>query len=173
VQWRSPITMLVLLVLLVAGGWYGYTVVRSPTSSSPTTSATGSHCLQWKTYPKGAAITSTDLTVNVYNAGTVSGQADKVLTALHARGFVEGVAANSPAGIEADNVTIVTPTPRSPVVSLVKSQFNGTVQVSPGSALGSGVDVVIGDHYGGIDAKAPRTLTVAAATRVCIKRAVG
>lgn len=168
-SWRSPITLLVLVVILVGGFYFGYKSFTSSNPSSTGTTTSGS-CINWKTIPAGTRVIAKSITINVYNAGTVSGEAAKVLTALHNRGFREGVAANPPAGIEADNVTIRTERPRSPIITLVKEQFNGTVVVSAGAALNKGIDIIIGSGYAGIDTKAPTQTIVDSPIRVCIRR---
>lgn len=167
-RWRSPITLLVLVVLLVGGAWLGYQALTSSNPSQATGPVTPGACIQWKTIPAGTTITAKAILVNVYNAGSKSGEAAKVLASLHARGFRAGVAANPPAGIEADNVTIRTERPHSPVTTMVKDQFNGTVLVTAGPAISKGLDVIIGSAYAGINPKAATKTVLAAPVRVCI-----
>lgn len=177
-QWRTPITLAVLLVILLGAAYYGWQTVVDPATEpdasttpapTPPTTSTRPPCLEKKTYPQGATIHATSFKVNVYNAGGVSGQAGDVLTALHEKGFQEGVADNPPPSITATNVSILTSTPRSPLARLVQEQFKGAVRLVPGPNLGVGVDVVIGPAFVGMDRSAPADLTLEEATTVCIE----
>jgi LytR cell envelope-related transcriptional attenuator len=179
VKWRTPITLAVLLVILLGAAYYGWQTVVDPPSTSDTakTPPKKSHkpstpppkpvCLAKKTYPKGFTVHAGAFKVNVYNAGGVSGQAGDVLTALHSNGFREGVADNPPAGVTADNVSILTPTQNSPIARLVQEQFKGKVLLVPGPNLGIGVDIVIGSNFVGVDPSAPDTLTLTDRATVC------
>ena len=89
---------------------------------------------------------------------------------LSVNGFQQGLAANAPAGVTATNVTILTSTPASPRVQLVKAQFKGPVKVLAGPDLASGVEVIVGPEFVGMQRqvrRTPRTLTVQKATTVC------
>jgi LytR cell envelope-related transcriptional attenuator len=175
VKWRTPITLAVLLAILLGAAYYGWQTVVDPstdTSQSPTTPTKSTPtpkpvCVQKKTYPKGFTVHAGAYTVNVYNAGGVSGQAGDVLAALHSKGFKEGVADNPPARVTASNVSILTPSPNSPIARLVQEQFKGKVLLVPGPNLGIGVDVVIGSSFVGVDPAAPDSLTLKAAATVC------
>lgn len=180
-QWRTPITLVVLLVILLGAAYYGWQTVVDPgdpgaaTTPDPTppTKTTKRACVQEKTYPKGATIRATSFKVNVYNAGGISGQAGDVLSALHDNGFQEGVADNPPPSVTAINVSILTSTPNSPLARLVQQQFKGNVRLVPGPNLGVGVDVVIGPSFNGMEPSAPAVLTVEEATTVCTEFADG
>ena len=177
-QWRTPITLAVLLMILLGAAYYGWQTVVDPAtdsgaSTTPTPSTTSQTtkqvCLQKKTYPKGATIRATSFKVNVYNAGGISGQAGDVLTSLHSNGFQEGVAANPPPTVMATNVSILTSTPNSPLARLVQEQFKGKVRLVPGPNLAVGVDIVIGANFIGVNPSAPNVLTLQERATVCVK----
>jgi LytR cell envelope-related transcriptional attenuator len=177
VQWRTPITLTVLLLILLGAAYYGWQTVVSPATESgatpPTSPTKTKHtkqvCQQTKTYPKGTTVKATSFKVNVFNAGGISGEASNVLTTLHSKGFQEGVADNPPPRVTATNVSILTSARHSPIAELVKEQFKGRVRLMPGPNLAVGVDIVIGDKFIGVDPSAPTQLTVKRATRVCVK----
>jgi len=175
VQWRTPITLAVLLAILLGAAYYGWHTVVAPvtshnvtTPSTPHKPATTQVCTQHKTYPKGTQIRAQSFRVNVFNAGGVSGQASDVLAALQTRGFRQGIADNPPAGVTATNVTILTVSPDQPQARLVQQQFQGPVKLVPGPNLAPGVDVVVGSAYQGLASKAPDALTVTKPTTVCV-----
>jgi hypothetical protein len=178
VRWRTPITLAVLVVIVLGAAYYGWHTVVSPVTSSdegsPTPTRHTNHqrthlvCTQKKTYPKGTQIGAGSFKVNVYNASAVSGRAAEVLAALVNNGFQSGVAANPPTSVTATNVTILTRTPNSPRVQLVKQQFKGPVKLVPGPELAVGIDVVLGAEFQGVAPDAPGTYTVAKATTICL-----
>ncbi|MDP9220246.1 MAG: LytR C-terminal domain-containing protein [Actinomycetota bacterium] len=177
-QWRTPITLAVLLMILLGAAYYGWRTVVDPATDPgasttppppPTSETTKQVCLQKKTYPKGATIRATSFKVNVYNAGGISGQAGDVLTSLHSKGFQEGVAANPPPRVMATNVSILTSTPNSPLARLVQEQFKGKVRLVPGPNLAVGVDIVIGANFIGVNPSAPNVLTLRKPATVCVK----
>jgi hypothetical protein len=114
-------------------------------------------------------VRATSFRVNVFNAGGISGQAADVLASLHNQGFQEGVAANPPSKVTASNVSILTPSPNSPIAQLVAKQFKGKVLLTPGPNLAVGVDVVIGANFVGMNPSAPSSLTLTKQTKVCTK----
>jgi LytR cell envelope-related transcriptional attenuator len=177
VQWRTPITLAVLLVILLGAAYYGWQTVvdpqtdggAAPTTPTKTTKTTKPVCLQKRVYPKGKTFKAGSFKVNVYNAGGISGQASDVLSALHDKGFQEGVADNPPAKVTATNVSILTSTPNAPQARLVQEQFKGKVLLVPGPNLGIGVDIIIGTNFVGVDPSAPSELTLQEPTTVCTK----
>jgi hypothetical protein len=175
------VTLLVLVGILLVAAYYGWQTVVNPSSEAETpthtptttksTPQTKVVCIRHKTFKKGTTIEAKTVKVNVYNAGTVLGQAGQVLTSLTHNGFREGIADNPPPGITATNVTIITHNPKSPQVRLVKQQFEGLVKiaVAPRSGLALGVNVVIGSNFVGVRPTAPTTYTLAHAITVCTK----
>ncbi len=176
-KWRTPITLAVLLVILLGAAYYGWQTVvdpqtdasGTPTTPTDTTKTPKPVCLQKRVYPKGKTFKAGSFKVNVYNAGGVSGQAGDVLSALHDKGFQEGVADNPPAKVTATNVSILTSTPNAPQARLVEAQFKGKVLLVPGPNLGVGVDIIIGTNFVGVDPAAPSQLTLRQPATVCTK----
>lgn len=176
-QWRTPITLVVLLVVVLGAAYYGWQTVISPVTHTSSSETTGPHkvtvtvgvCEKSTTLPKGTVVRSRSFKVNVFNSGTVSGKAGDVLSALHTKGFRIGIASNPPAGLKATNVTILTTHEGDPHVELVRDQFKGTVKVVPGPKLAPGVDVIIGNGFVGMNADAPESLTLKAPADICVK----
>jgi hypothetical protein len=155
VGWRTPITLLVLLGVLLGAAFYGYQTVISPaTGSDDKSSSSGPKCVKRQVFHRGQAILARDVVVNVYNSGSIAGLAGDTVAALHRNGFEAGVAENAPPGVSATNVTIVTRNRRLPQVRLVASQFKGHVAIRLGKPLAVGVNVIVGDDFVGVDHQA-------------------
>jgi hypothetical protein len=168
VGWKTPVTLLVLLGVLLGAAYYGYQTVISPATGDDTSTKTATkQCAKARVFHRGQKIVSKDVVVNVYNAGSIAGLAGSTLDALHHNGFLRGVADNAPAGVGATNVTIVTRHPRLPQVKLVANQFKGHVAVRPGRPLAAGIDVVVGDDFVGIDRSALKRLSLHHLVRTC------
>jgi hypothetical protein len=168
VGWKTPVTLLVLLGVLLGAAYYGYHTVISPATGNDTSTKTPvTKCTKQRIFHRGQTIVSKDVLVNVYNAGSIAGLAGSTLDALHHNGFLRGVADNAPPGIGATNVTIVTRHPRLPQVKLVANQFKGRVALRPGRPLAAGIDVVVGDRFVGVNRKALKRLRLHHVVRTC------
>lgn len=155
-NWKTPVTMLVLLGILLGAAYYGWSTIVSPdqdkdnaATQTPATKKTPG-CTSVKRFKKGQAVRAEDIRVNIYNAGQIPGIAGETLDALTSKGFKDGVASNAPEAMSATNVTIVTKEPKSPEVRLVRIQFRGPVKVVKGE-LSPGIDVLVGDEFQSVD----------------------
>lgn len=155
-NWKTPVTLVVLLVILLGSAYYGWqAVTETATSATPTTPTTTPKTTKCKhtTTRKAQRVQATDIVVNVYNAGSVSGLASATSSDLSAKGFQSGEVTDAPAGVQATNVTILAKATRSPEVRLVANQFEGPVAFRKDD-IGPGVDVVVGDAFQAVDAQA-------------------
>jgi len=168
VSWKTPITLVVLLVVLLGAAFYGWKTIISPArdDDDPPTVAAPT-CDETETFERGQVIRSKDILVNVYNAGSVSGLAGETLDVLASRGFEPGKADNAPTGTHATNVTIITSDKKSPSVTLVAAQFKGKVEVVKGEDLAPGIDIVVGNEFKGVDKKAKKKLKVKEEVTTC------
>lgn len=148
-SWKTPITLLVLLGILLGAAYYGWSTVLGPEeekkddTASPPADNTCDEVVRWK---KGQRVKAADVRVNIYNGGLVSGLAGETLDALTAKGFRPGNATNAPESLSTPNVAIITADPESPEVRLVRIQFRGAVQIIDDD-LGRGIDVLVGDDF--------------------------
>ena len=166
--WKTPITMLVLLVLLLGAALYGWQTIISPaTEDDTTTSPRKPKCDDVQEFRRGELIRSEDVVVNVYNAGSIANLAADTLSDLESRGFQPGVADNAPSTVDASNVTIVTTTKQAPEIKLVALQFKGLIEYTSGLPLDPGIDVVVGDGFKGIDRAAKKMLRVKRDVSTC------
>jgi hypothetical protein len=166
VAWKTPVTLLVLLGVLLGAAYYGWSTIVS--AGSPSTKVTPSvTCTTTKVIKRGGRLISKNVVVNVYNAGSVNGLAGRTLLALRARGFRSGVAANAPAGVFARGVVVLAARRRSPQAQLVARQFHGRVRFGRARALAPGVDVVVGDFFPGVRKKVTHAIAIRTPVRTC------
>lgn len=166
---RTPVTLTVLLMLVLGGGWYGWTQFQEP-FDNPFADRSRS-CVN-RTIAAGNTLQPDQVVVNVYNAGTRVDLASSTLTDLARRGFRRGLATNAPGRIDVATIAILDRDKSTADVRLVRGQFQGRVPVERGPDLGArGIDVVVGDRYRGLTRPAPRTAPVRDDLTICVPRA--
>jgi len=172
VNWKTPVTMLVLLGILLGAAYYGWSTIVNPedktgtdTAQTPTKKKKPA-CTPAKRFKKGQAVRAEDILVNVFNAGVSAGLAGETLDALTSKGFKGGIASNAPEAMSAANVTIVTQEPKSPEVRLVRIQFRGPVKVVKGE-LSPGIDVLVGDKFQSVDSTIRTQITLQKNIQAC------
>jgi hypothetical protein len=168
---RTPLTLLVLLLVLFGGAVYGWSaVVGGGGSDSPST--TPQDCATRTLSPGGGRLQASQVTVSVFNAGTVQGLATETLNKLHKRGFEKGAVADATAGVR--KVAVWTSTPDDPAVTLVARQFKGTAKiVNTDSVLGEGINVIVGNHFKGLSKRAKTSIKVTEPAAVCTSTKTG
>ncbi len=169
-NWKTPITLLVLLGVLLGAAYYGWQTVIAPATENDETappSETTPTCQQVPEFRKGDKVRARDVTVNVYNAGIISGLADDTLNALADKGFKPGESANAPDDILTTNVTILVGERTTPLIRLVARQFKGPIRFERGPELDPGVDVLIGNEFRAVDRSANSFVRVKRAIMTC------
>ncbi len=145
-------TMVVLIALLAFAGLYGWRAISS--SGDDTTASerpkAGKGCDPG--LKKGDQVTTREVTVSVFNAGSRSGLAAETQDQLVARNFIRGDIGNAPAGFSGvRQVRVLAPTVNDPAARLVALQFGRhTIVQATRNDLGAGVDVVVGNDYVGL-----------------------
>lgn len=154
---RTPFTLLVLLAILCYGAWWGYTnVIRGVPAAPPTP------CVD-QPVTKGK-LSSSQVTVSVYNGGEKRGLAGDVGRSLRGRGFKVQQTGNT--GEKIGKTVIVGANAKDPEVLLVKRFFKDSV-VRADKRPDRSVEVLVGNKYGGFDKTAKTTYTVKTST-VCL-----
>jgi len=163
----TGVTLLVLLALVGAGGYYGYQELFSPVEEDATAASPGARGCE-AGLRKGERVRTRDVTVSVLNAGTRSGLAGQVQQQLVRRGFIAGTAENAPEDQQVRFVRILAPTRSDPAARLVAVQFGDRTYIQRSREdLGPGVDVIVGDRFKGLVRGAPRRLRATAAGSGC------
>jgi len=154
-KWASPITLLMLLGLLGWGLWWGWQQLSRPAQVVP-----AAPCVTHS----ASVLTSTQVTVQVMNAGTVAGLAGQITEQLRNKGFTTKPPRNTDGPI--DNTVVVGATADEPAVQLVLGFFPGA-EVRPDGRTDGTVDVLVGDTFGGFNEAAPTEIGVPGGT-VCL-----
>jgi hypothetical protein len=158
------LTLTVAAAIFAFGGITGF---RLLTSSADT--ADPAPTCTTKTVAKGEPLDSNLVTVNVFNASTRSGLANRVTINLQSNGFLGGTIGNNESATKPRRVAILTDDPRDPRVRLVAQQFKDEVAFrKPDISVSSGVIVIVGDDYSGLRSEAPKKITSDREITACV-----
>jgi hypothetical protein len=158
IHWRTPITMVILLAILVGGGWWGW--------KSLITSSAEQTCAE-QTLPNNRLVPK-QVVLNVYNGGARAGSAQRVADALKKRGFNIGKVANEPKGDKVDVAELRGAAANAPELQLVAGQLNQKAVPVPDERTDHTVDLVIGAGFGSVKLKGMPSVQVAPGTKVCL-----
>jgi hypothetical protein len=154
--------MLTLVVILAAGGYYGWLGVTegwfeegSPTATEET--APEETC----TTPPPVVVRARQVRVSVYNAGAPVGQAGQVMDALAGQGFRQGEVSDAPGNVAVGGVVVWPGRADADQARLVQEQFrNARLAQGRRRALGPGVNVLVGNDFLALSPQAPRRIEV-------------
>lgn len=172
---RTRVIIIALLALVVLGGWWGWGAFMHPENK---VAACTTQSL--------STLTTTQVQVRVYNAGTVAGRASEVASILKSLGFVisstgnAAPAADSNSSSQSDqdavltaaassSVTITGASTDDPEVNLVAGYFPGATIVADGRA-DHRVDITVTDSSAMPDQTAARSVPVPSG-EVCLPAA--
>ena len=161
----TAVTLLVLLAILCAMAVYGFRELTAPLPGVPSANETCSEDeKQIQEFLKRR-----EVQVSVFNAGSRDGFAGATLEAAEEAGFLAGNAGNAPRSEEVRRAVVWTTKPDDPAAKLVAQAFGRRTQVEVTKTdLGPGIDVLVGNRFRGIDAKAPKRIRLPAPVETCI-----
>ncbi|GAA1928981.1 hypothetical protein GCM10009737_33630 [Nocardioides lentus] len=162
---RAAITLLVLTVVLLAGGAWAWSALFSPLPESVFGGGEEEAVCTDREVEAGSRLTPDGVTVSVVNAGDRQGAAGQTLERLVDAGFAEGVEDNAPDDADVRRVQIWTDDPSSPAVRLVAS-YLGDPRIEQREVDVPGVYVVVGDEFDELSEGRPR-IRVPDDTTVC------
>jgi len=145
---RTGILLLLMVVLLAGTGWFGYKSLTAPIAKA------GPTC---NSQTVAGSLSSSQVTVRVYNAGTQNGLAASIQKQLQGKGFQVPYVGNSSQAIE--ETTIVGSKIDAPEVKLVAGFFPKS-KITEDNRKDHTVDVIVGDSFGGLDETAPTQIAV-------------
>ncbi|GAA1391591.1 LytR C-terminal domain-containing protein [Luteococcus peritonei] len=152
----TPITLLALLAILILGARWGYRNVVAPPPPPPLVPCVDQNV--------GKALTTKQVTVQVYNGGSKSGLAKIVATQLRGAGFTIAKTGNTE--VEVGATQIIGADVNNPEVKLVAGFFKGAKVTADGRADHT-VEVRVGNAATGFNPKAPHQIAVTSPT-VCL-----
>jgi hypothetical protein len=158
IHWQTPITMVVLIGILVGGGWWGW--------KSLTESTADPNCVQQK-LPNNRLVPKL-VVVNVYNGGAKAGTAAATAAALQKRGFNIGRIMNEPNGNKIALLAVRGATAKAPEVLLVAGQLSQKASVAADSRPDHTVDIVLGKGYTKLNPKGLPSVAVPGNQTVCV-----
>ncbi|MET0449982.1 MAG: LytR C-terminal domain-containing protein [Aeromicrobium sp.] len=158
------LTMVVAAAVFVVGTIVGVRLLTASTGEA----AVAETCTS-SVVASGSDLNSNVVTVNVFNASTRSGLANRVLINLQANGFLGGQIGNSTSAAKPRRVAILTDDKQDPRVKLVASQFRDKVEYAPADIqVEDGVIVIIGDDYRGLVKEPVTTIKTDRDIPVCV-----
>lgn len=161
---RRSLVLTIAGVLFLGGLMIG---VKLLTASADT--ATPAPTCADRTVNAGEKLTSNLVTVNVFNASRRAGLANRVTINLQRNGFLGGQIGNSTSAAKPRRVAILTNDRNDPRVKLVAAQFRDEITyVKPDITVDSGVIVIVGDDYSGLEKKATSSITAGQAVTMCV-----
>ncbi len=159
------LTLTVAAAIFLIGGVVGF---RLLTAGTDPVAAAAPTCKN-EVITAGNPIDSNVISVNVFNASSRSGLANRALIDLQANGFRGGQIGNSNSATVPRRVAILTDTPDDPRVALVAAQFKDKVEfAAPDIAVEDGITVVVGDQYRGLKSDAETSTTSDTDMTVCV-----
>jgi hypothetical protein len=158
-----PLTLLVATAVFLVGTFVGFRLLTAGTDDAVATE----QCTE-SVVAAGTDLNSNVVTVNVFNASTRSGLANRALIDLQANGFLGGQIGNSESATQPRRVAILTDDAEDPRVKLVAEQFKDKVEFAPADIqVEDGIIVVVGDDYRGLKSESTTTITTDRDIAVC------
>jgi hypothetical protein len=162
-NWKTPVTLVVLILMVVGGSVIGWHYATQDMPSLRDAAEADKPTVTCETLNRGQALEAGAVTVNVYNTPKgVPNMAGTTLTQFVERGFLGGTAEDSERVIPERRVLLTAEDPKSPQVQLVRKQLKGEVPVrAADEAVTRGeVNVYVGSRFRGLLENTPTEVRV-------------
>lgn len=157
-------TLLVLLLICLAMGAWGFRTLSQGFPESPISTNTGPYCVD-RPVAAGDRVYPQDVMVSVYNAGRRAGGASRIMGDLADLGFAQGLTGNVDSDVR--RVQVWSDDPDNPAVQLVARQFGRRTNISGGHPeMGQGVVVVVGEQLRGVPGRV-KNIKAGADSTIC------
>lgn len=171
-NFRTPLTLMALIAVLVFGLLVGWRLMTEPVPSLRDSTGSSEPSCQVQELKAGSTLRSSQVTINVLNSGSTPNLAGDTMRALTKRGFEGGLTGNAPQGVRAKSVVILDPDPKSSQVRLVAKQFDHRPSVQKSTDNDpAAVDIIVGNRFrvsSDLDRNARTSLKVRGTTDVCV-----
>ncbi len=149
-RWQTPVTLLMLLGVLVGGGWWGW--------NSLTRGSAEPQCTM--TQLPNNRLTPGNVVINVYNAGAKNGTAKATADLLKRRGFLIGKISNEPNNEKVPALAVKGAAANAPEVRLVAGQLTQRAQIVADGRTDHSVDLLLGAKFTTLNPRAIRFVPV-------------
>jgi len=167
-SWLLPVLIVVGVVVVIGVGYGIFSLVRgsSGTAEAEEAPASAAPCVTELVAPGDVLPKPSDVTVNVYNATTVSGLASKTAAQLEKRGFTVAKVANDPADREITGVGEIRFGPKAAEQARLLLVYVPGAELVELERKGKRVDLAMGDSYTRLTPRAEVTAALASPSPV-------
>lgn len=157
----TALIMVGLVAIVFVMALWGIHAATAPIKSTSTPSASKGPTCAAADQTVQHFVRRPQVTVSVYNTGKRGGRAGATLNMLENAGFQAGAIGNGAAGDQVVRAEVRTTQQNDKNAQLVALALGkNTKVVVTDQDLGPGVDVFIGDRFGGLDPNAPRKIAL-------------
>ena len=156
---RSGLTLLALASLLVVATVWGWSALTKPFPQDEPVAI-----CEDTPVTTGSEVRRDEIVVSLFNGSERSGLASATIAQLEERGFVAGDVGDAPQQISSTQIWADDAT--NPAVQLVQRQFK-RAKVVPGTQIGPGVVVVVGEKFTTLRKKQVESVVVEADATYC------
>lgn len=167
---RGLVSLTALVVLFVFGIIVGFRLATAPVPELHLRNDDAEPTCKNITLKPGSKLSREQVTVDVYNAGSISGLASQTQRRLTRFGYQRGVIGNADdLDVSARNVTLIADRPGGAMANLLRSQFRGKVRVVKGeTSTSTSIGVVVGDRFVGLNRKSRSSVPVSKSLDICV-----
>lgn len=164
----TALTLAVLCVIVAIAGVVGFNTLFAPLpGADEEPSAAVSPTCEAAPGKKRVRLRSSEVTVNVFNAGTRPGLAGATVDSFRARGFQGGLIGNAPSDTAVRRAQVWIAEGEEDAGRLVARQLGPrTPVVTRDEDLGDGIDVLVGNGFRAL-VRGPRSILVTVVARGC------
>ncbi|MGO4255160.1 LytR C-terminal domain-containing protein [Marmoricola sp. RAF53] len=164
----TALTMVGLVAIVCLMAVWGIHAATAPIKDSGSSSSSNEPTCAPEDQTVQEFVRRGQVTVSVYNTGKRAGRAGKTLDLLENAGFEAGAIGNADADDNVPRAEVRTTKQNDKAAQLVALALGkNTRVVVVTDDYGPGVDVFIGDRFGGLDPKAPRRVALTEPRTTC------
>jgi hypothetical protein len=156
---KHALTLLALFAIVIVGALWGWSALTKPFPQDEPVAI-----CEDTPVAAGSEVRRDEIVVSLFNGSERSGLASATIAQLEERGFVAGDVGDAPQQISSTQIWADDAT--NPAVQLVQRQFK-RAKVVPGTQIGPGVVVVVGEKFTTLRRKQVESVVVEADATYC------